>query len=105
VGALIALLVTNKNDLDSTASPITTSSNCTPDDAPRSKARAASAAQGFRLSTAQTVSSSGSTSFGFFVSGIGRSGGVLGRRRSITDWGSSRFRTFVVARCKKNRSS
>jgi len=27
------------------------------------------------------------------------------RRQSITDLGSSRFWTFVVARCKKNRSS
>jgi hypothetical protein len=69
------------------------------------KPRAASATQGFRLSAAQTVSSSDSTSFGFLVSGFGRSGCGLGRGRSITDFGSSPVRAFFFAHCEKNRSS
>jgi hypothetical protein len=69
------------------------------------KPRAASATQGFRLSAAQTVSSSGFTSFGFLVSGFGRSGCGLGRGRSITDFGSSPVRAFFIAHCEKNRSS
>src|SRR6266851_1966179 len=69
------------------------------------KPRAASATQGFRLSAPQTVSSSGSTSFGFLVSGFGRSGCGLGRALSITDFGSSPVRAFFIAHCEKNRSS
>jgi hypothetical protein len=69
------------------------------------KPRAASATQGYRLSAAQTVSSSGFTSFGFLVSGFGRSGCGLGRGRSITDFGSSPVRAFFIAHCEKNRSS
>jgi hypothetical protein len=69
------------------------------------KPRAASATQGYRLSAAQTVSSSGFTSFGFLVSGFGRSGCGLGRGRSITDFGSSPVRAFFIAHFEKNRSS
>src|ERR1700726_3650583 len=63
---------------------------------PDRKPRPASAPQGFRLSAAQTVSSSGFTSFGFLVSGFGRSGCGLGRGRSITDFDSSPVRAFFI---------